>query len=161
VVTQDPPLPRPAPVPTPAPAPEPTPAPEPERPRPTPRPAPPPEPAPERELAAFRAGQIWSGEYTCAQGSTALVLRIMNVSNREVNAIFSFTHAPTGNAGQYRLWGEYDPRSRRIRFEAGEWIHQPAGYHTVGMDGHLSMDGRSFSGQITDPACGSFRVRLR
>jgi hypothetical protein len=110
----------------------------------------------------FVAGESWHGEYVCGQGLTALVVRIVSAGDcNRIDAIFDFAHAPTGAAGRYKMRGTYDATTRAITFAPGTWIAQPPGYVTVGMSGTVSADGRAYTGSITNPSCGPFRVERR
>ena len=107
----------------------------------------------------FRADEIWTGEYECAQGTTSLRLKIRAVHDDVVNAIFEFHHAPSGAFGQYEMDGRVDARSRRVLLAPRAWIIHPHDYTMVGMDGTVSLFGDTFSGRITQDGCGAFSVR--
>jgi hypothetical protein len=115
----------------------------------------------ERDMP-FRAGDVWSGTYYCPQGNTDLDLEIQEVNGRDVWAIFSFRHAPTGTSGHFELAGEYQPSSKRLKLVAGDWIGlQPPGYATVDMEGNVDASNVVFTGRILAPGCGPFSVRRR
>jgi hypothetical protein len=111
----------------------------------------------------FVAGETWEGHYVCTQGLTNLRLQVVRVEGARVSVIFDFHHSPTGAAGRYWMSGTYDRATRRIRFVAGAWIDQPQGYVTVGLDGAVSADRATYSGQIVSESSGCtwFDVRRR
>jgi hypothetical protein len=114
----------------------------------------------DREIP-FRPGEVWTGSYYCPQGTTELDLEIESVNGNEVTAVFSFRHPPTGVAGRFELQGPYQPSSRRLHLEAGEWISQPLGYDTVDMEGFVDASNAVLTGRIVAPGCGPFALRRR
>lgn len=107
----------------------------------------------------FSAGQTWVGNYRCAQGSTPLRLIIDSVNGTVVTAKFDFTSR--GINGIYELHGTYNDSSRKMTFATGNWVKRASGFSTVGMDGTVSKDGKTFSGDITDRGCSTFQVSLQ
>jgi hypothetical protein len=107
----------------------------------------------------FVARRTWVGEYDCPQGRTRLTLRVVDARGTWVRAIFDFHHLPSNASGQYYVAGHFDETSGRVRLEPGPWIAQPPDYETVGMDGQIAVDGQRFTGKITNPGCGAFRLR--
>ncbi|HVV87674.1 MAG TPA: hypothetical protein VHE35_31750 [Kofleriaceae bacterium] len=126
------------------------------KPVPTPRPTPSPVAA-----IPFAARQIWAGRYTCAQGDTALRLRITDVHGDDVDAVFEFSHADSGAAGSFHMSGRYEPGSHRLALTPGAWIQQPYGYESVAISGTVSADGATYAGSIHHPACTTFSVHHR
>ena len=114
----------------------------------------------ERSLVPMRAGQRWVGSYLCAQGRTQLVLRIVDVSDLRVEAIFDFVHAASGAAGAFRMHGSYDPATRGLLLQPGAWIRRPPNYTSVPIEGRISDDATTYAGRMLHPACGGFAVRL-
>ena len=108
--------------------------------------------------AAFAQGETWAGSYVCAQGSTALQLRISH-SSPNVAAVFSFEKGKT--VGSFSMSGTYDAGSRHLHLVAGSWIVHPGNFVTVNLDGHLSADGHTFAGSVQGPGCTSFSVSHR
>lgn len=107
----------------------------------------------------FAASQAWLGDYTCAQGRTAVTLRITRVSGNTVSAIFDF-RVPSGPTGKFAMSGTYEPSSRHLRLEPGAWIVRPDGYMTVPVDATVSADGKSYRGTIDTQGCSDFFVKL-
>ncbi len=105
----------------------------------------------------FGAGQEWYGHYLCAQGETALTLRVTLVSGNHIEAIFDFAHGPTGVRGSYSTRGDFDPKTGRLRLDPNAWIFQPPGYIMVGLEGTVSA--RKFEGLIAHWSCGAFAVQ--
>lgn len=128
-------------------------------------PTPPPQPtvnvAIQQTAAAtpfLRAGEQWIGKYRCAQGETDLALHIERIYGTNVDAVFEFSHAPSGAGGSYHLRGRIDDNGR-LAFSPGAWIDQPPGYVTVGMHGVVRGD--DYSGRIDNGSCGDFHVSRR
>jgi len=107
----------------------------------------------------FKAGETWSGTYTCPQGLTSLGLRIRRLDGFEIEATFAFKHDPSGATGEFALRGRYTPGTRYLRFVAGDWITRPPNYETVDLEGHVSADGRVFAGHVDAQGCGEFSVQ--
>jgi hypothetical protein len=112
----------------------------------------------EPQATPFMADQVWIGHYMCPQGETALVLHIVRVDGRNVDAIFDFRHPPTAVEGSYKINGHWDPSTHTITFNPGEWLEQPSGYTSVGMTGLVS--GATFEGKINHPSCTDFSLVL-
>lgn len=109
-------------------------------------------------LNPFINTRTWVGEYDCAQGRTSLTLQVADARGKLVRAVFDFHHAPTQAKGQYVLAGTFDEHTGVVDLEPGAWIEQPEGYVSVGMRGRVSRDGLRFTGRITHPTCGAFRL---
>jgi hypothetical protein len=110
--------------------------------------------------ATFVAQQVWYGTYVCAQGTTRLKLIVASVESTHVNAVFDFVHEPSGARGKFSMRGTYDPQHRRVLLEANEddWIVQPSGYVTVGLQGDVSPDGERIAGAVLGPGCERFTL---
>jgi len=106
----------------------------------------------------FDVGTTWIGTYDCAQGATDLSLEIARVNASRIEAVFDFAHEPSGASGKFSMHGTYEPASRVIRLQAGDWLERPASYVTVDLTGHVSADGRSVTGQVIGPGCGRFSL---
>lgn len=109
--------------------------------------------------ASLRAGDDWSGTYTCTQGLTDLVLHVEDAKGNDVHAVFDFSHAPTGAHGSYRMHGERDLVTGEATLVPDEWIQRPPNYFSVGMHGRLS--GGTFTGVIDASGCGTFSLHRR
>lgn len=96
-----------------------------------------------------------TGSYLCAQGRTALVLRVRDVRGSALRVEFDFLHAASRAAGRYTLTG-LCTTDGRVRLDPEAWIVRPPNYIMVGMDGAVS--GETFRGVITHPSCGDFTV---
>jgi len=112
---------------------------------------------PSDSSAVFASGQVWSGQYVCGQGKTDLVIRIKQVEGLRVAGVFEFA-VSAQITGSFHIHGEYEPAMRRIAFQTGDWISQPAGYTQVGLMGHLDRSGRVISGVVDGRGCSSFAV---
>jgi len=94
----------------------------------------------------------WSGNYTCHQGRTALHLTIKQQADGTFQGLFHFSSQPPFHAvpeGCFLMSGTFDPATRRLVLTPGEWLLQPDGYITVGMDGVLDPSGETFEGELT------------
>jgi len=105
----------------------------------------------------FRKNQRWKGYYVCGQGSTNLILKISNVSDESISAVFDFNYKNKCK-GKFKLRGKYNKGSRSITFKPGKWLKNTCGYSSVGMKGRLSKNGKQFSGSITSSSCGEFKL---
>jgi hypothetical protein len=106
----------------------------------------------------FSAGQAWRGAYTCPQGLTEMVLRIVKTEHYQVDLVFEFSHADSGVQGSYEMHGEVDPERRTVHLDAGAWHVQPPGYHAVDLEGRITPTGR-LNGKVLHPQCGTFSVK--
>lgn len=106
----------------------------------------------------MQAGEDWVGTYTCAQGRTTLVLHVDRVSGSTVDAVFQFSHSPSGAAGAYQMRGTLDG-SGGVNLVPGRWLDQPQGYVSVGMTGGVRGD--AFTGRMDHESCGTFALRRR
>jgi hypothetical protein len=119
----------------------------------------------------FAKNQIWKGTYTCAQGDTALILRIKNADIKphptdlgdayRIEAVFDFNFNNRSAAGAFYLSGNYYPESNVATFDPGQWIRRPPGYSAVGMDGKINNDGHSYEGKILFQGCKLFQLQLK
>jgi hypothetical protein len=107
---------------------------------------------------ALRSGDEWVGTYTCAQGETDLALHVSRVWGDNVEAVFDFSHGPSGAAGAYEMRGTVGPGGE-VTLEPGPWLRHPSGYVSVGM--HGTARGDAFSGRIENSSCGGFSLRRR
>jgi hypothetical protein len=122
---------------------------------------PPPQPTQQVVVEAapvFRAGEQWVGTYVCAQGRTDLVLHIDRVAADTVDAVFEFSHSPSGAGGAYQMRGTIDG-SAGVHLVPGRWLDQPPNYVSVGMTG--AVRGDAFTGRMDNPSCGSFTLQRR
>lgn len=106
----------------------------------------------------LRAGEQWVGKYVCLQGETDLTLHIDDVAGESVDAVFEFSHSPTGAAGAYKMRGNLTADGQVV-LVPGQWMDRPPGYVSVGMRGEVH--GQLFAGRIDGPGCTDFRLRRR
>jgi len=114
-------------------------------------------------MIPFSEGQVWRGDYVCAQGNTPMSIEISNVKEiikdkYEVKAIFNFGDE-THTAGSYKLAGEFDNQTGKILFTPLEWISQPSGYVAVGLK-VLEIQGNSIKGKMQHSSCTTFQATL-
>jgi hypothetical protein len=113
---------------------------------------------PPADASLMHAGEEWVGTYVCAQGTTDLTLRVERVMGSSVDAVFDFSHGPSGVAGRYRMRGTLNPDGT-AHFVPGPWIDQPDGYISVGMTGRVQ--GGGFAGRMDHRSCRQFSVQRR
>jgi hypothetical protein len=106
---------------------------------------------------------VWRGLYTCAQGTTAVVLVLDIASDHTVQAVFEFgpyAENPDLPAGSFRLTGtaKEDGPKLAIELVPARWIRQPPGYEMVGLSAVTGSKRVRLRGRITDPACSTFDV---
>jgi hypothetical protein len=77
-----------------------------------------------------------------------------------MSAVFAFDYDKR-DVGSYNVQGEYNPETARLVFTPTSWVRQPPGYVAVGMDGHLSSNGKVYQGRITNASCGDFELTPR
>jgi clan AA aspartic protease (TIGR02281 family) len=105
---------------------------------------------------------LFRGSYICAQGRTALVLRILTPSAAsETRAQFSFGPSqlsPSVPDGSFSMVGHVDLSRGKMTLRPIEWIHRPEPYVMVGLDGASSDGGKSFYGRVVGEGCDSFSM---
>jgi len=109
-------------------------------------------------VASTAQGEQWSGTYVCAQGQTDLVLTVKHTTSTVLDAIFEFSHSPTGASGSLKMHGTLDANGN-VQLVPGQWINQPANYRGVGLQGTIRGD--SFTGRVDGPSCSTFSLRRR
>lgn len=99
---------------------------------------------------------LYTGEYVCGQGLTALRLAVEDSGGRRQIGVFDF-----GGNGDLPL-GAYTVRVTRnrhgtYRLTPLRWIRRPADYQMVGA--RLQRRGNRLRGTITDARCGGIHLR--
>lgn len=112
---------------------------------------------PAHEANPFAAGQTWTGTYVCGQGLTNLVLHVAK-AGANVDGTAEFT-TKTSTKGVFKVTGPYSPPTRHLHLEGTEWVVRPSNFVTVNFDGHVSPDGKTFSGNVQGPGCTTFSVK--
>jgi hypothetical protein len=111
-----------------------------------------------RIVAEFR------GSYICAQGETALTLKVLAPEpGKKQAAVFVFGPTP-GNPsvpdGAFLMRGVVDLKGGRLELEPDAWLVQPPGYVMVGMAGMSDSSGRLFGGNMASGfGCSTFSLR--
>ena len=118
-----------------------------------------PAPAPATSAPALRAVDyaIYQGHYTCAQGKTALTLKI-NMTGSAADAVFDFK-TRRAIQGAFAMQGTFDGKTRKIRLQGKNWINQPKNFSTVDLLGTFNADRSRLSGQVIGGGCSTFEVR--
>ena len=102
----------------------------------------------------------WSGSYTCIQGLTSLDLSVEETGAGRVEALFHFSADPANPRvpeGCFAMSGNFDAHAGRLVLLPGEWLMQPFGFITVGLDGHLDAKSDVIAGRVTKMAgCKNF-----
>lgn len=106
----------------------------------------------------FASARLWAGDFECVQGRTNVMLRVIDARDMRVRLLFAFQKPEAAAVGQYLLAGTYDEETGRVELSPGVWLSDPGDYIAVGLEGRLSSDGQSFTGQIKHPDCGAFRI---
>jgi hypothetical protein len=56
--------------------------------------------------------------------------------------------------------GTFDPASKAVSLKATQWLNQPPGYRTVDLQGLVSSDLKTMSGQVVNASgCTTFMVQ--
>jgi hypothetical protein len=117
--------------------------------------------APDGRQEAYRLSGTWRGSYMCAQGLTGLTLTIEPGANG-LTAVFEFypvAENPLVPTGRFRMEGFFDGTQRTLTLQPREWIDQPPGYLTVGLEARVDLDWGVILGRITEtPGCTWFRL---
>jgi len=130
------------------------------------RPAQPGAPAKEPDDLPFHRGEHLIGSYVCAQGKTSLSFLFDEVRGGGpdegvfVDVTFEFqydgaTSGTTAAEGSAHMKGTFDPKTRRLRLHAEDWIEQPANYRLVDFAGTVNRTG-VYSGRVEGPGCTTF-----
>jgi clan AA aspartic protease (TIGR02281 family) len=105
---------------------------------------------------------LFRGSYICAQGLTALVLRIFIPSTAsETRAQFSFGPSqlkPSVPNGSFSMVGHVDLSRGTMTLRPIEWIQRPEPYVMVGLEGASSDGGKTFYGRVLGEGCDSFSM---
>lgn len=100
---------------------------------------------------------IYQGHYTCAQGRTALTLKI-NMTGNVADAVFDFK-TQRDIRGAFAMQGTFDGKTGKIRLQGRNWINQPRNFSTVNLLGTFNADRSRLSGQVIGGGCSTFEVR--
>jgi clan AA aspartic protease (TIGR02281 family) len=105
---------------------------------------------------------LFRGSYICAQGLTALVLRIfISSSASETRAQFSFGPSqlkPSVPNGSFSMVGHVDLSRGTMTLRPIEWIQKPEPYVMVGLEGASGDGGKTFYGRVLGAGCDSFSM---
>lgn len=94
----------------------------------------------------------WSGSYICAQGLTSLDLSLEETGAGRVKALFHFSADPVNPRvpeGCFTMSGNFDAQAGRLVLLPDEWLVQPFGFVSVGLDGTLDSRSDTISGRVT------------
>jgi hypothetical protein len=75
-----------------------------------------------------------------------------------VFTVFSYGGTAANPIGAYRVAGTFDPQTRALRLQPGDWIKQPPQWSAVGLSGTVSPDTTAIKGTIESAICTSFDV---
>jgi serine/threonine protein kinase len=100
---------------------------------------------------------IWKGTYLCAQGQTAMQLRIAG-SPQGISAAFAFA-VPNSKPGTYLMSGSFNPANRQLLLQFVRWGVQPPNYSPANLAGTVDLDRGVISGNVLAPGCSTFVVR--
>jgi hypothetical protein len=109
---------------------------------------------------------VWTGEYRCTQGLTAVRLALDIRRNGEVEASFQFgphPENPSVPTGEVAMKGQVTVLARgqfRLHLEPDHWVSKPgATWEMVGLTATSDVEHRSLEGKIDHERCGEFRVQ--
>ena len=111
--------------------------------------------------APFVSGDLWKGEYVCAQGRTPASLKIRQVSPSGSKVIIQGIFDFGGGAlprGTYLMSGDYDPQLNKIKLTPAGWLARPGQYIAVGIAGSLVDGQKVLVGTIEHVSCGEVRL---
>jgi len=112
-------------------------------------------------VSSATPGGLWQGRYDCAQGETALALRIAPLGDGRVDALFYF-HALVQNpgvpSGCFVMTGRYDSTTRRLTLRPVRWLVHPQNFVWTGLVGRIGSDGAGITGRIEGPGCTDFAL---
>ncbi|MGH3151132.1 MAG: hypothetical protein ACRDOB_10415, partial [Streptosporangiaceae bacterium] len=102
----------------------------------------------------------WTGTYVCSQGQTGLRLVIQTGQDGTLTAQFNFYAVPANPnvpSGSYTMTGTSSAAG--IHLTHGHWLHEPAGYEMVDLNGPAPRDGGTLlAGTVTTTGCTTFSV---
>lgn len=104
----------------------------------------------------------WVGTYSCGQGRTALILSIQPGTATPLSARFHFGASadnPSVPSGCFIMSGAYQPGSGGFLLMGDTWLHQPADYVTVDLEGRYIGEPEALRGQVRGPGCRGFELR--
>mmetsp|Transcript_13127 Transcript_13127/g.34206 ORF Transcript_13127/g.34206 Transcript_13127/m.34206 type:complete len:207 (-) Transcript_13127:62-682(-) len=110
----------------------------------------------QQDRAAFASGQVWAGNYTCAQVPAWLLLHVLGTA--PLRAVFHFVYPHSGTHGAFIVEEGPLQDPEDFRLDARMWIHMPRNAEMVGIVGHLSKDHSRIEGKIVHEECGRFEV---
>ncbi len=109
---------------------------------------------------------LWRGEYTCAQGITAMALALREDARGDVQATMTFSAHPDNPGvptGCFTLAGRHDARTGALALKQKSWIKQPDTFwYMIDLTGKISDGGRNYAGAVgffQDGVCTTFAVR--
>lgn len=105
----------------------------------------------------------WRGMYVCAQGLTALELRLRGSEDGRVEGVFAFSAHPENPevpSGSYRVHGTLTS-GLVLRLESGDWIEHPQDYVPVPLVGRMELERARYYGFVDFLDCETFSVTLQ
>jgi uncharacterized caspase-like protein len=117
---------------------------------------------PPRQFEASDLAGRWEGDFRCQQDLIGMALEMQPPRGGRVDARFEFF--PTGSSpsfpsGSFAASGSFDPGSRSLRLQAGEWIDRPWGFQRHDLSGTVQDDGTTIEGRVLTTGCTGFRLR--
>lgn len=105
----------------------------------------------------------WVGGYTCAQGYTGGTLSIDSVKGDNFEGVFKFYSTdknPLVPGGSYKIYGQYDPESKRVLINPGKWLNRPHGFYNTVIVGNFDATKDTFSAYFQGVSgCTSFEAK--
>jgi hypothetical protein len=100
---------------------------------------------------------IWKGSYICAQGQTAMQVR-MTATPQGVAAALAFS-VPNSRPGTFLMNGVFNPANGQLNLQFVRWGVQPPNYQPANLSGTVDLGRQIISGRVLAPGCSTFILR--
>lgn len=101
----------------------------------------------------------WVGQYVCAQGPTAVRLKLRAAGGNMLSGQFDFGNLPgrsNAASGSFAVKGVI--QVGRIELSPDRWLVQPRGYQMLSIRANYSSSPERLVGTVVTPGCSSFEV---
>lgn len=119
----------------------------------------------DKNPSALQTGQVWQGSYICLQGKTQLKLEILlplttQADEQKTDSFLGIYHFNYSNqkVGDYTVHIMQD--HEKVVVTPQRWIHQPANYVMVGLQGNLDSSQQHITGKVDNIMCKDFTLQL-
>jgi tetratricopeptide (TPR) repeat protein len=100
------------------------------------------------------------GRYICGR-VIGMHLALESAGPGRVSGVFTFSNdgGTAANAiGAFRVAGTFDPQTRALRLQPGEWVKSAAGWTAIGLSGTYDPEASTIKGSIASASCTAFEV---